>query len=50
MKGSNINYPAGTNFQVEVAENVDLMATQDNLAEVMNPEIKHGLEIVVAPR
>jgi hypothetical protein len=50
MKGSNINYPAGTNFQVEVAENVDLMATQENLAEVMNPEIKHGLEIVVAPR
>ena len=50
MKGSNINYPAGTNFQVEVAENVDLMATQENLSEVMNPEIHHGLEIRVAPR
>lgn len=50
MKGSNVNYPAGTNFEVEVKENVDLMATQDNLAEVMNPEIHHGLEIRVAPR
>lgn len=50
MKGSNINYPAGTDFEVEVAENVDLMATQENLAEVMNPEIHHGLEIRVAPR
>lgn len=50
MKGSNINYPAGTNFEVEVRENVDLMATEENLAEVMNPKIHHGLEIRVAPR
>ena len=50
MKGSNVDYPAGTNFEVEVAQNVDLMATPDNLAEVMNPEIHHGLEIKVAPR
>ncbi len=50
MKGSNIDYPAGTNFEVEVRENVDLMATEENLAEVMNPKIHHGLEIRVAPR
>lgn len=50
MKGSNIDYPAGTNFEVEVRENVDLMATQENLSEVMNPKIHHGLEIRVAPR
>jgi len=26
------------------------MATEENLAEVMNPKIHHGLEIRVAPR
>lgn len=50
MKGSNINYAAGTNFEVEVKENVDLMATQENLAEVMNPRVYHGTEIIVTPR
>ncbi|WP_405383378.1 hypothetical protein [Phascolarctobacterium sp.] len=50
MKGSNINYPVGTPFQVEVRENVDLEATPENLAEVMNPNVPHGQEIVVDVR
>ena len=47
MKGSNINYPAGTDFQVEVRDNVDLGGTPDELAEAMNPAVPHGQEIVV---
>lgn len=47
MKGSNINYPAGTDFQVEVRDNVDLGVTPDELAEAMNPAVPHGQEIVV---
>lgn len=31
MKGSNINYPAGTDFQVEVRDNVDLGVTPEEL-------------------
>lgn len=50
MKGSNINYPAGTDFQVEVRENVDLGVTQDELAEAMNPNVPYGQEIVVDVR
>lgn len=50
MKGSNINYPAGTDFQVEVRENVDLGVTQEKLAEAMNPNVPHGQEIVVEAR
>lgn len=50
MKGTNVVYPAGTEFFVEVRQNVDLMATQENLQEVMNPNIKRGLEINVVPR
>lgn len=48
MKGTNITYPAGTDFEVEVKENVDLNAVPENLAEVMDPEIPHGIEINVA--
>ena len=48
MKGSNIDYPAGTDFEVEVRENVDLQATQENLEEVMTSNVPHGIEIQVA--
>ena len=47
MKGSNIDYPAGTDFEVEVRENVDLQATQENLEEVMTSNVPHGIEIQV---
>ncbi|WP_293728919.1 hypothetical protein [uncultured Phascolarctobacterium sp.] len=47
MKGSNINYPAGTDFQVEVRENVDLGVTQAELADAMNPNVPHGQVIIV---
>lgn len=47
MKGSNINYPAGTDFQVEVRGNVDLGVTPEELKDAMNPNIPHGQEIVV---
>lgn len=50
MKGSNINYPAGTDFQVEVREDVDLGVTQEELADAMNPNVPHGQEIVVEAR
>ena len=50
MKGSNITFPAGTDFEVIVKNNVDLMATPENLAEVMNPKKVHGLELQVVPR
>lgn len=47
MKGSNINYPAGTDFQVEVRDNVDLGVTSEELKDAMNPDIPHGQEIVI---
>ena len=47
MKGSNINYPAGTDFQVEVRDNVDLGVTPEALKDAMNPNIPHGQEIVI---
>lgn len=47
MKGSNINYPAGTDFQVEVRDNVDLGVTPEELNDAMNPNIPHGQEIVI---
>lgn len=47
MKGSNINYPAGTDFQVEVRDNVDLGVTSEELKDAMNPNIPHGQEIVI---
>lgn len=45
MKGTNIEYPAGTNFEVEVRNNVDLQTTPENLKEAMNPNIPHGIEL-----
>lgn len=47
MKGSNINYPAGTDFQVEVRDNVDLGVNPEELKDAMNPNIPHGQEIVI---
>lgn len=47
MKGSNINYPASTDFQVEVRDNVDLGVTPEELKDAMNPDIPHGQEIVI---
>lgn len=47
MKGSNIKYPAGTDFQVEVRDNVDLGVTPEELKDAMNPDIPHGQEIVI---
>lgn len=47
MKGSNINYPTGTDFQVEVRDNVDLGITPEELKDAMNPNIPHGQEIVI---
>lgn len=47
MKGSNINYPAGTDFQVEVRDNVDLGVTPEELKDAMNHNIPHGQEIVI---
>lgn len=47
MKGSNINYPAGTDFQVEVRDNVDLGVTPEELKDAMNSNIPHGQEIVI---
>ncbi|PWM76608.1 MAG: hypothetical protein DBY32_10795 [Phascolarctobacterium sp.] len=45
MKGTNIEYPAGTNFEVEVRNNVDLQTTPGNLKEAMNPNVPHGIEL-----
>lgn len=45
MKGTNIEYPAGTNFEVEVRNNVDLQTTPENLKEAMNPNIPRGIEL-----
>lgn len=47
MKGSNINYSAGTDFQVEVRDNVDLGVTPEELKDAMNPNIPHDQEIVI---
>lgn len=47
MKGSNITYPAGTDFEVEVRSNVDLQTTPENLAKEMDPTVPQGIEINV---
>lgn len=47
MKGTNVDYPANTSFEVEVRSNVDLEATPNNLADVMNPDIVRGNSIQV---
>ena len=48
MKGSNITYPAGTDFEVEVRNNVDLKVLPENLAVTMNPNIPRGIELQIA--
>ena len=47
MKGSNIDYPAGTDFEVEVKNNVDLNTTPNDLAKVMDVNIPHGTSVTV---
>lgn len=47
MKGSNMTYPAGTEFYVEVRNNVDLNVTPQELEAAMNPEIPHGVELEI---
>lgn len=47
MKGTNISYPQGQIFITTVSEDTDLEATNDNLAEAMNPNKPHGTSIVV---
>lgn len=47
MKGTNVTYPAGTIFEVEVRENVDLNCTADNLAEAMSSTKPAGVQIVL---
>jgi len=48
MKGSNIDYPAGTDFEVEVKNNVDLKTTPNDLAKTMDPNVIRGTAITVA--
>lgn len=48
MKGKNVVVPARTQFQAEVAENTDLGVPWDGLADAMDPEKPHGVEITVA--
>lgn len=50
MKGSNVNYPAGTDFKVEVRENTDLGVKADELEKAMDPNIPHGNEIIIDVR
>jgi len=47
MKGSNINYPAGTMFEVEVREDVDLGCRLEDLAKVMDPKKPHGVSVKI---
>ena len=45
MKGTNVTYPAGTIFEVEVREDVDLECTKDQLAKVMTIDKSDGVYI-----
>lgn len=47
MKGRNINIGAGTQFEVEVAEDADLKASLDNLQEEMNIRRPQGISITI---
>ena len=47
MKGSNIDYPAGTNIKVAVEKDIDLQTTPDKLAFDMNPANPHGNNLVL---
>ncbi len=47
MKGTNAEYPVGTQLTVTVQDDVDLLATPEQLVEVMNPAIPHGVELQV---
>ncbi|MHC1715034.1 MAG: hypothetical protein AB9858_05490 [Acidaminococcaceae bacterium] len=47
MKGSNINYPAGTNIKVSVEKDTDLQTTPEKLSFDMNPANPHGNNLVL---
>lgn len=47
MKGSNVNYPAGTNIKVAVEKDTDLQTTPDKLSFDMNPASPHGSNLVL---
>ena len=47
MKGSNINYPAGTNIKVAVEKDTDLLTTPEKLSFDMNPANPHGNNLVL---
>ena len=47
MKGSNINYPAGTNIKVAVEKDTDLHTTPEKLSFDMNPANPHGNNLVL---
>ena len=47
MKGSNINYPAGTNIKVSVEKDTDLQTTPDKLSFDMNPVNPHGNDLAL---
>lgn len=47
MKGSNVVVKEGTKFEVPVAQDTDLHVSLDRLAEVMNPNAPHGVEVIL---
>jgi len=47
MKGSNINYQAGTAFEVEVREDTDLGCKVEDLAKSMDPKKPHGIQVTI---
>jgi len=48
MKGSNVDYPAGTTFDVEIRSNVDLGCKPEELAQVMDLNKPHGTSVTVS--
>jgi len=47
MKGSNISYPAGTVFDVEVREDTDLGCKIEDLAKAMDLKKPHGIQVTI---
>ncbi len=50
MKGTNVYYEPGQIFEVTVADDTDIGATPENLAEVMDPNRSHGKNIQIVIR
>ncbi|WP_432748203.1 hypothetical protein [Pectinatus frisingensis] len=47
MKGSNVVVKQGTKFEVPVAQDTDLNVPLDKLADAMNPNMPHGVEVTI---